>query len=61
MPISTVVTRRRLSLGVEKFQRSSAPLGLGCVNYDLVLIRLLDDVDGVVSLFALPGSQEPTS
>ena len=42
MPTSTVVTRRRLSRVVEKFLRSSAPRGRGCVSYDLALIRLLD-------------------
>ena len=42
MPTSTVVTRRRLSRGVEKFLPSSAPRGRGCVSYDLALIRLLD-------------------
>jgi hypothetical protein len=41
------VTRQRLSLGVEKFLHSSAPLGLCCVDYDLILIRLPDYTERV--------------
>ena len=49
-PTSTVVTRRRLSRVVEKFLRSCAQRRRGCVNYNLLLIRLLDYIPVSVSL-----------